>query len=243
MEKENLNNIFERKEQKYLLSKQQYRYLREALLLYMQIDQYGLHTICNIYYDTENYELARRSIEKPVYKEKFRIRSYGIPSLEDIVFLELKKKWEGTVYKRRIGMKLKEAIYYLKDNTKVKDKGQILEEIDYFFKFYQPEPKVFLAYDRIAMFGKENSQIRITFDQNIRVRQNNLDLTKGDNGEKLLEKEQYLMEIKVPGAQPLWLVNLLSEFCIYPNSFSKYGVFYKNRIVKEGDDSLCLQVS
>ena len=45
----------------------------------MSVDSYGKHTIGNVYYDTDTYELITRPVEKPKYKEKFRIRSYGIP--------------------------------------------------------------------------------------------------------------------------------------------------------------------
>lgn len=218
---------FQRIEKKYLLNSTQYERLLEKINPHMEMDQYGRHTICNIYYDTKQYDLIRTSIEKPPYKEKLRLRSYGVPGMQDRVFLEIKKKWDGVVYKRRIPMKLKEAENYLENGRPMPGNGQIECEIDYFVKFYQPEPKMYIAYDREAYFGKEDESLRITFDQNIRSRQNGLKLELGDEGEPLLEEGQRLMEIKISQAFPMWLAAILSELEIYPTSFSKYGNIYK----------------
>lgn len=235
------NNTFERIEKKYLLSGKEYELLRNRLLPYMKMDQYGLHTICNIYFDTANYELARASIEKPVYKEKLRLRSYGIPTDNSKVFLEIKKKYKGIVYKRRVSMTLEEAVRYLRHGIRPAMDNQILREIDYFLHFYKPVPKVYLAYDRIALYGITDSDIRITFDQNVRSRLTDLDLAKGDHGKYILDTDSVLMEIKVPAAYPLWLASILSDLGIYPVSFSKYGTVYKENLLEERNESLCLQ--
>ncbi|SHO44641.1 polyphosphate polymerase domain-containing protein [Anaerocolumna xylanovorans] len=235
------NNTFERIEKKYLLSSKDYDLLKNRLLPYMKMDQYGLHTICNIYFDTENYELVRNSIEKPVYKEKLRLRSYGVPTGNSKVFLEIKKKYKGIVYKRRVSITLEEAVRYLGHGIKPAIDNQILREIDYFIHFYKPIPKVYLAYDRIALYGITDPDIRITFDQNIRSRLTDLDLSKGDYGKYLLDQSNVLMEIKVPAAYPLWLANILSDLRIYPASFSKYGNVYKENLLEERNESLCLQ--
>lgn len=224
--------VFQRVEKKYLLSEDKYNLFMERIEPYMVQDHYGLHTICNIYYDTDTYELIRHSIEKPEYKEKFRIRSYGVPNKDDTVFLEIKKKWDGTVYKRRIPLTLDEVKKYLDTYEDSTFASQISKEIKYFFRFYQPSPKLFLAYDRIAFFGKDNSDVRITFDQNIRSRHDELDLAAGDYGRTLLDSSLYLMEIKVPSAFPMWLSSILSELKIYPTSFSKYGNIYKRDLVE-----------
>lgn len=242
MSQQKAKNIFQRVEKKYLLSQEVYDNLLKALSPYMKIDEYGLHTICNIYYDTEHFDLIRTSIEKPVYKEKLRLRSYGIPKDYDKVFLEIKKKWDGVVYKRRVSMTLSKANRYLSHGIKPNFDSQILREIDYFISFYKPIPKVYLAYDRIAMYCINDPDLRITFDKNIRSRTTNLDLSKGDYGEPLLEDGYRLMEIKVAGAYPLWLVNIISELQIYPKSFSKYGNVYKELLTEERNQNLCFQV-
>lgn len=219
--------VFNRYEKKYLMPETVYEELRTQLKPYMEEDQYGLHTICNIYYDTPDDLLIRRSIEKPKYKEKLRLRSYGIPGLDSKVFLEIKKKYRKVVNKRRIELTLQEAYDYVEKGIHPNMEGQIINEIDFFLKRYPLEKSLYLAYDRIALFGKEDSQFRITFDQNIRSRRNFVELENGDWGELLLPKGFYLMESKIMGATPLWFTKLLSDLDIYSTSFSKYGNIYK----------------
>lgn len=235
------NFVFERIEKKYLLTREKYNLLLEAIEPYMTADSYGKHTIGNIYYDTDTYELISRSIEKPKYKEKFRVRSYGVPKPEDKVFLEIKKKYDGIVYKRRVAMTLAEAEDYLERGIRPNKEGQILKEIDYFISYYKPKAKLYLAYDRVAYFGNENKEVRITFDHNIRSREYNMSLGEGDYGTPLLDEYHYLMEIKVPGAMPLWLSRILADLEIYPASFSKYGNIYKQSILPNRRKELCSQ--
>ena len=221
--------VFNRYEKKYLMPEDIYLELRERLKPYMSVDQYGLHTICNIYYDTEQYDLIRRSIEKPVYKEKLRLRSYGIPSLDDTVFLEIKKKYNKVVNKRRIPLTLQEAYDYVEKGIRPDHPSQILNEIDFFLQRYSLKRGIYLAYDRIALFQKDDPDFRVTFDQNIRSRQLNMGLEEGDAGQALLPSGYYLMESKVMGATPLWFAHILSDLDIYSVSFSKYGNIYKDR--------------
>lgn len=240
-------DVFQRVEKKYLMTAETYQLFQKEIQAYMQADQYGLHTICNIYFDTISDELIRNSIEKPAYKEKLRLRSYGIPNYNSQVFLEIKRKYKGIVYKRRVAMTLKEASYYLEHGIRPKNDSQILKEIDYFIKFYEPIPKLYLAYDRVAFFGKEDNNIRMTIDANIRSRKDELALEQGDRGELLLEQEMYLLEIKVPNAYPIWLAEILSKLEIYPISFSKYGNIYKQNLLKEKEElrrkQICSQAS
>ena len=221
--------VFNRYEKKYLMPEEVYLALRERLAPRMQVDQYGLHTICNIYYDTPDYDLIRRSIEKPVYKEKLRLRSYGIPDLDSTVFLEIKKKYQKIVNKRRIPLTLQQAYDYVERGIRPEQDSQILQEIDFFLKRYPLQRGLFLAYDRIALYQKDNPDFRITFDQRIRSRQVDMGLENGDSGSLLLPDGYYLMESKILGATPLWFARTLSELDIYPVSFSKYGNIYKSR--------------
>lgn len=237
--------IFERVEKKYLLNDGQYRSLIHQLGPYMQVDEYGLHTICNIYYDTPDSELIRRSIDKPAYKEKLRLRSYGVPKAGDTVYLEIKKKWKKTVYKRRIPLELTQAQAYMESGVLPevrKEDRQIFNEIAYFKAFYQPVPKLFLAYNRVACVAKDDPELRMTFDDHIRSRTANLRLDGGDGGVLLLPGDAHLLEIKVLSALPLWLTQILSGLAIYPASFSKYGNIYKQQIIAERKER-CLQVS
>lgn len=226
-------DVFERVEKKYLLNKTKYLKLMEAFEPIMQKDDYGLHTISNLYFDTEDYRLIRTSLEKPVYKEKLRLRSYGKTDADSPSFIEIKKKYNKIVYKRRISMPYKYSLSYLTEGEKNFEKNQISEEIDYFLNLYKPQPKVFIAYDRTAYFAKEDPKLRITFDTNMRFREVMLDLSKGSFGIPIIGNDYYLMEIKILGAMPIWLCNILSDLEIYPASFSKYGYCYKNHILNK----------
>lgn len=219
--------IFKRYEKKYLLDPGQYACLRKKLTGVIEEDSYGKVTISNIYFDTEDFRLIRRSIEKPVYKEKLRLRAYGTVKDDSRVFAELKKKYDGVVYKRRTELSLKEAREYLYEGHYPDKDGQILREIDYVRSFYGLKPKMYVAYDRTAFFGKGNEELRITFDENIRCRTDKLDLIYGSRGEPLLNNGQVLMEIKIPGAMPVGMSRLLSQLGLYPVSYSKYGAGYK----------------
>jgi len=224
--------IFERHEKKNILSHSQYQLLRNALKDRMQDDEFGLYCTCSLYYDTDDYDLIRHCNSKPIYKEKLRLRSYGVPTQEQTVFIELKKKYKGITYKRRLPLSYKEAWRYLNHGIKPEVGGQILNEIDWFIHRNHVKPAILLCYDRIALCGKEDNEFRMTFDFNIRWRDDNFDISKGSYGTPLLEKDSVLMEVKTLKSLPCWFTSILSEFKIYPNSFSKYGNVYKNYLLK-----------
>lgn len=222
---------FKRYEKKYLLSEKKYKMLRQRLENQLIIDHFGKVTICNIYFDTPNHQLIRSSLEKPVYKEKLRLRSYGTPKEGEEVFIELKKKYKGVVYKRREKMELVKAEQYLYDYRPASKLTQITKEIDWFLKFYQDlVPSMYISYNRIAMYGMEDADLRVTFDSNILWREDDLYLESGVWGNSLLEEGQRLMEIKIPGTMPIWLSHILDELEIYPVSFSKYGKGYQQSL-------------
>lgn len=224
-----IQKVFNRYEKKYLLDPETYEMFKKELDSYMTEDAYGWHTIRNIYFDTDDNQLIRTSIEKPKYKEKFRVRCYGEPEEDSQCFLEIKKKYNGIVNKRRIDMPLKEARAYLQHGEKPQnEQGQIFREIDYFMERYEIAPKRYIAYDRLALFGNDDPEFRVTFDDNIRSRVNDLTLYSDENTELLLEPGYKLMEVKMSGAMPYWFVSLLSKYKIYSISFSKYGKFYTN---------------
>jgi hypothetical protein len=243
--------VFNRYEGKYVIDEAIYEEIQERLLEHMELDEYNktheFYTISNIYFDTRDNHLIRTSLSKPEYKEKLRLRAYGVPNSEEKVYLEIKKKVCGLVNKRRTKLRLDEAYEFVRTGEKPEPKDyinkQVLNEIHYIIKIYDLEPKLYLAYDRKAMFGRENRDLRITFDTNIRSRRHDLKLESGDHGEILLEKGKWLMEVKSEKNIPLWLSRLLSEYKIYKTSFSKYGKEYermlKNNINLEGERKLC----
>lgn len=244
--------VFNRVEKKYLIDNRVYEMLVQRLEEHMEVDIYNkerkLYSIANIYYDTPSDELIRNSLEQPVYKEKLRLRSYGIPEMEDLVFLEIKKKFGGVVNKRRTALALSEAYLYLENGKRPIESDyinqQVLREADAFLKRYCLLPKVFLAYDRIAFFDREDQDFRVTFDTNLRTRREDVRLEDGMDGEPLLEDGIWLMEVKITKAAPLWFTHLLSEYRIYSISFSKYGTEYKKHLLQQnllkGEEILCL---
>ncbi len=222
---------FKRYEIKYLLTDQQKARVLTAMQPYMNLDSYGHTTIRNIYFDTDNYRLIRRSIEKPAYKEKLRIRSYCAVHGSDSVFVELKKKYKSIVYKRRLTLPEGLAMDHFLSGLPLPVHSQIADEIDYFRNYYQTlQPAVFLCYDRDAYYSTDGSDFRITFDHNIRYRNWDITLEHGTDGIPLLEENQTLMEIKTSGGIPMWMCRVLSEEGIFKTSFSKYGAAYRHMI-------------
>lgn len=231
--------VFERHEKKYQLDAARKEQFLSALLAHMTPDEYGVHTICSLYCDTEDYRIIRASREKPAYKEKLRLRSYGVPDEDSKVFLELKKKVDGVVYKRRISLCHWEAEEYLSHGVEPASlesfrQRQIFAEIDWFCRRHQPEGRILIACDRLALYGKEDPSLRVTFDFNIRWRGCDLSLTQGDYGAPLLPAGDSLMEIKTGHAMPLWLTELLTRFSLYPQSFSKVGTAYLHLMLGHG---------
>ncbi len=228
---------FKRKEVKFLLDMNQFTELLKVIDLYMEPDKYCVggreYGIYNVYYDTADSFLIRESIAKPYYKEKLRVRSYFSPAApEDKVYVEIKKKIGGIVTKRRVSMTLRQAEIYLKTGIRPQtDKyldNQVLDEIDVFRKNYKIAPAQYISYQRMAFFGKDNKDFRLTFDRNITDRRFDVSLGKESYGRQIIRADQRLMEIKITDSIPLWLSEALSRLGIYKTSFSKYGRAYKH---------------
>ena len=222
-----VQTVFKRYELKYLLTMAQKETVLKAMKPYMTLDKYGRTTIRNLYYDTDTYLLIRRSIEKPAYKEKLRIRSYSRVDGDSTAFVELKKKYKSVVYKRRISLPYAEATAWLSRERHPDKHTQIANEIDYFLDYYGSlHPTVFLSYVREAYYANDGSDFRVTFDDNILCRQEELSLDSEVYGTSILPEGKVLMEIKCSGGIPLWMTQVLSKERIYKTSFSKYGTSY-----------------
>lgn len=231
---------FKRYEIKYLLTTKQRTLLLNEMKLFMDADIHGKSTILSLYLDTPDFLLVRRSLDKPMYKEKLRLRSYGTAQPDTDVFIELKKKYDSVVYKRREAMNLFELESYLKTGIMPKD-TQIMREIDFAMKRYAGiAPAVLLSYEREAFYDKYNYDFRMTFDENILWRTEELTLNSPVYGTPILESGHVLLEVKTAGAMPLWLVHFFSKYHLAPVSFSKYGSAYRaltrknNTIISKG---------
>lgn len=223
--------VFKRYELKYMITKEQKKKILRAMEPYMRLDKYGRTTIRNIYFDTADYRLIRRSIEKPAYKEKLRIRSYEKASKDSTVFVELKKKYNHVVYKRRLPLTEGEAISWLSGAHHLAGETQVSREIDYFLQYYGGlHPTALLSYEREAYYAKDDDSFRVTFDDNILFREEDISLETDVGGISILPDDMILMEIKCVGGIPIWMTEVLSKEHVYRTSFSKYGTAYKNII-------------
>ena len=222
-----IQTVFKRYELKYLLTQEQKEKVLLAMAPHMTLDRYGRTTIRNLYYDTDSYLLIRRSMEKPVYKEKLRIRSYSPADSDSPVFVELKKKYKSVVYKRRLSLPNEDAVAWLSGERHCGQHTQIAREIDYFLSYYKTlHPTVFLSYEREAYYANDGSDFRITFDDTVLCRQEELSLTAQVYGTEILPEGMTLMEIKCGGGIPMWMTQVLSRERIFKTSFSKYGTAY-----------------
>lgn len=235
-----VKTVFKRVEFKYVISKQQYEAIMDVLHDKMIMDKYcegnKPYNIYNIYCDNVHNDVIRHSTSKPYYKEKLRVRAYQLGDDQLTVFLELKKKVDKIVSKRRVMMKFEDAMNFIKTGQyghEYSQKAIILEEIKNHITKFSVEPKVFIAYDRVALFGKDDSEFRVSFDMNIVSRRSDLTFNSRVFEQKLLGNNHYLMEVKTNAAMPLWFSKVLSELEIFKSSFSKYGNEFDLKIKKE----------
>ena len=221
-------DVFERYELKYFLTAHQKKLLLNEMEGRLNLDRYGRTTIRNIYYDTDSFRLIRDSLDHPVYKEKLRVRSYQRADIGDMVFVEIKKKFEDVVYKRRVAVPRLAAEHWIDSKTPLPFSSQITSEIDYFLEFYEGiEAKVFLSYEREAYAGIKDPDFRLTLDENVLARDTELSLGGDIWGTPLLNPGTTLMEVKIAGSMPLWMARFLSDNHISKVSYSKYGTYYK----------------
>lgn len=226
--------VFNRVEEKYIVTKAQYEKMVSLFGTMMKCDEYSkngkFYQICNIYYDTADNNLIRTSLLKPRYKEKFRLRSYGTPKEDTKVFLEVKKKYNGIVNKRRSTLSLQEAYEFTDTNVIPEIKPymneQVLKELRYSLSLYKLQPKVFISYERRAFFGAEDDSFRVTFDRNIITRRYDVALEKGVYGEKLIKDNTMILEVKYTERMPLWFIAIIRKLGLEKGSFSKYGTEY-----------------
>ena len=224
--------VMKRYEMKYILSPEQTEYFKKSVEGHMKIDKFGLTSIASLYYDTPDYRLIRTSVEKPPFKEKIRLRSYGIATSTSPVFLELKRKAYGIVYKRRVQSTIPLVKKFFDGEGDICAGGQINREITTFRDYYQTlVPACMIIYDRIAYF-EPGGDLRLTIDHNPRYRYEDLDLSVSMEGISLLKDGYTILEVKVQQAVPLWLCSILSNGKIYKGSFSKYGEAYKQQLLK-----------
>lgn len=241
-------NSFNRYEKKFIVSKAQAKMLKAEMRSFIEPDAFSsnsYYTICNVYYDTLEDEIIKKSVSKPIFKEKLRLRAYGKSGPEDIVYLEIKKKLNGFVNKRRTSITVTEANNLIFNKVmpirKKYHNTQVLNEIYHYVLKKELVPRIALSYDREAFFAKNDASLRITFDFNIQSRRDDVHVGRSSLDEHVLDDNYTIVEIKTSSAFPLWLTHILSKYKIYHQSFSKYGTeFYEHLIKDRKVDPSCL---
>ncbi|MCR5689349.1 MAG: polyphosphate polymerase domain-containing protein [Clostridiales bacterium] len=224
--------IFNRTEKKYIITQQQADELMPVLLRHMHGDKNGKSTVCSMYFDTPDMRVIRASIDAKAYKEKLRVRCYGVPTAQTRTFVELKKKYLGVVYKRRFEMTYGDAMAFLVNGEPGPD-TQMGREVEYFLRFYPGiRPAIDIFCERLALFGNDDENLRVTFDSDLRYRMSRLDLSRGTDGEPIIPANKLIMEIKTSTSMPVWLTGAIDELHIYPQKFSKVATAFTNELEK-----------
>jgi hypothetical protein len=219
-------SCFKRYEQKYLLQQDQYHNFLNLMGDAFQSDKYGPSTIYTVYYDTPDHRIIGKAFTKAVFREKLRLRSYGIPGPGINVYVEIKKKYNGIIYKRRFPVDFENLkdLYTLPSPPSAEE--GLFDEFRFFYQRYSLAPVFFLSYNRVALESKSDKRLRLTFDTNIRWRSDNFDFTHGNSGYPLLKADECLMELKTVEPIPLYVSNCLTKNKIFPASFSKSKLAY-----------------
>jgi len=230
-----MQSIFKRYEKKYLITTEQGGALGDICSRYMKPDKYGEYLVQNVYYDTENWDVIRFSVERPFFKEKLRLRCYDVSREDGELFLELKKKYKGVVYKRRLAIPVKSLSGGTVRDIVSGSSSQISREIDFYMKANAVRERIYISYMRTAFTGIKHDGLRITFDTDLAFRLDCLDFSYPGRGHSILPNGNMLMEIKTLGGIPLWMTAALCENKIYPSSFSKYGACYTDHVLRQGE--------
>ena len=236
--------VFNRHEKKYAVTAEQYDHILGVIEEFMEPDLYNrdheTYPISNIYYDTEDDYLVRTAAAKPTYREKLRLRAYGLPHAESMVYVEVKKKVCGFGNKRRSLLHLSDAYEFLSTGQITRARPeyneQVLREIQYILERHTLRPKLYLSYDRRAYFSSNDHDLRISFDKNILTRYEDLHLESGAYGDALLSDDIRIMEIKTAGSIPVRLGKTLSELAVFPIRFSKYSTAYVAQTSYKGEN-------
>ncbi len=251
-------DVFERKEMKYRLCATQLESLISAFETRLLPDERGITLVRSLYFDTPAHDLIARSMESPLYKEKLRLRVYGQASEPGTpAFLEIKKKFKGIVYKRRVlvsigaahliieGASLSEALaaHPLNDEALAAEaltphREQIAREIAFFIQRHDARrPSILTQCERQA-FTSSDGDLRVTIDRNLSYKANPQSIADTHFAIPLIPQTEAVMELKCTHALPLWLAGELSAVCAYKQSFSKCGTAYGHSVSEQAQNAL-----
>lgn len=223
--------IFRRKEQKYLITVNQYEALLVSLAPYMRSDKNGKggrYTVTSLYFDSPNHQIYYETKNKLKYRQKLRLRVYDETDENGTAFFEVKQKHKKVVNKRRLLMPIREANRYLAKDLEAPlenyetSNEQVMKEIHYFRQFYNLQPEMIVSYDRHAMHGIDDAELRLTFDFNLRSRKEDLFVEHGSYGDYFINPNLVVLEVKVNDSVPLWLARILQSLECEQRSASKF---------------------
>lgn len=223
--------VFTRREQKYLITKQQYQALIKKLNYRMRPDLNGIdgrYTVTSLYFDNEDRDIYYETKNRLRFRQKLRLRVYDDTDINGTAFFEVKQKHNKVVNKRRMILPLQEAYRYLSYSPGESREGyetsntQVLREIDHFRWLYQLEPEMIVSYDRHALHEIDNPDLRITFDFNMRTRNDNFAVEDGPYGDNFVDTDLVILEVKVDDSVPLWLTRILQEVQCDQRGASKF---------------------
>lgn len=240
--------IFKRKEQKYLITLEQYSLLLEQIMPYMRSDTFGTdgkYIVSSLYFDSNDYKIYFETKNKLAFRQKLRLRTYNETGIDETAFFEVKQKHNNVVNKRRMLLPLQEAYLYMEKgdeqhlNSFHTSNVQVLREIDHFRSLYELKPEMVVSYDRHALHGIDDPDLRITFDFNLRCRNDDLLLEHGSDGEYFIDHNLIVLEVKVNDSVPLWLTRVLQALQCEQRSASKYCTsmeFLQSKLLPDGKE-------
>lgn len=223
--------IFTRREQKYLITIEQYEELVERMAPYMRPDKNGIdgfYTVTSLYFDSYDHQIYFETKNKLKFRQKLRLRVYDDAGTNDTAFFEVKQKHKKVVNKRRMLLPLNEAYRYLREDGDQlledyeSSNQQVFREVDHFRNLYHLHPEMIISYDRQALHAIDNPNFRVTFDLNLRCRNYDLYLEHGPYGKNFIDPNLVVLEVKVDHSVPLWLTRVLQDLECEQRSASKY---------------------
>ena len=236
-----LKDNLSRYEFKFPISYDDMDRLMDDLIPYVKSDkhvnEYGIYTISSLYMENDCKDCYYETINGDPFRQKVRLRVYGKQAFKDSdAFLELKNKINGLVVKRRINMKLSDAVNFMNDCAKNGNSAkiesyknadsQILKEIRQVIATKKLKPAVIVSYERLPLVAIDDESLRITFDFNLRSRSDALDQTEGTGGLRRCPKNVAILEIKTNKPLPYWLTKILAKYNYRNQTFSKYCSHY-----------------
>ena len=227
---------FERREFKYFVPNKLLGDLRMRFLQYMEHDPYcagrehNQYCVRSVYLDTDNLLFYHEKIEGLKIRKKLRVRVYNDIEAKSPAFLEIKRKFENTVFKERVKISLPETVTLMNGaNLQILDEDTSFSEAATLGKFLYLKKrlnlrtKVLVTYEREALMGLDDPNLRVTFDINPRSFPNpRLEDIYREDDLICFSKHAFILEVKFNGRMPVWIRNIIRDYRLHLQAISKY---------------------